>query len=123
MQSQRAFENTLLVAPVVELGSLADQCLRAEFLRVLDLLETPDISSVVVDLAGAPYFGASMLGMLAELWRTVRSRRGRFILCNVSPHGRQVLATARLDSVWPICSSRHEALEQAAMDQRMLISY
>ncbi|MGH7199446.1 MAG: STAS domain-containing protein [Planctomycetaceae bacterium] len=64
----------------------------------------------VVDFAGVPYFGSSLLEAVRTLWNEVRARSGRVALCGVAPLGRDVLHVAKYDTVWLLCATRDEAL-------------
>jgi stage II sporulation protein AA (anti-sigma F factor antagonist) len=69
------------------------------------------IKNVVVDLCRTDYCGSTALGLIVRLWRRVRQNGGRMALCNLSEHEREIFAIAKLDSLWPICLSREDALQ------------
>jgi anti-anti-sigma factor len=81
---------------------------------MLPLVDDPLVGKVVVDFAHTDYPGSTALGMLTRLFVTVRHRGGRLALCNVSDHQREVLDMVGLAGLWPVYSSREEALAAVA---------
>ena len=65
----------------------------------------------MLDFHKTDYYGSTALGFFLKLWTRARKRNGRMAFCNVSAHEKEILQATRLDHVWPICSSRREALE------------
>jgi len=59
----------------------------------------------------ADYYGSTALGFFLKLRQRVRRWNGRMALCNVSDHEKEILQITKLDHLWPISSSRIEALE------------
>jgi anti-anti-sigma regulatory factor len=74
------------------------------------------VRDVVVDLANVPYFrsNSNLLQALVTIWKHLRANGKTMALCNVSPIGRDILNTAKFDTLWSICSSRNEALERVS---------
>jgi anti-anti-sigma factor len=68
---------------------------------------------LIVDLSELSHFGSMMLDFLVVLWRLVGRREGRLVIYKPSAIGREVLAAARLDQLWPIADTRDEALRLA----------
>jgi len=66
--------------------------------------------NVVVDFRRTDYFGSIALGAFLRLWERVRRGNRRMAFCNVSGHEREMLRMASFDALWPVCSSREEAL-------------
>jgi two-component system response regulator len=91
--------------------SWVDNEIRAELKVLLEKLQQPDVNNVVVDFGHVRSFGSALLQAILKLWNQVNAEGGRFALCNVSHRGREILAVSRLDTLWPICASRTEALE------------
>ena len=101
---------TFLVVTRASAGSLVGEEMGQELIGMLDEFDESDLENAVIDLEQSPYFGTSMLQVMTALWKRVRARAGRMALCNVSATGREVLHVTRFDTLWPICSSREEAL-------------
>jgi anti-anti-sigma factor len=66
---------------------------------------------VVLDFRKTDYYGSTALGFFVKLWKRVRDRDGRMAFCGVSDHEREILRVTHLDGMWPICSSREEAVQ------------
>lgn len=103
--------NTLLVQPMQSvMGVDLDQA-DVELRMMVEMLRDPELVHVVVDFAGLTYFGTSMLGGIAMLWKKVSDHHGQLALCNVPRHGREVLRTTRLNKLWQVYDSRAEAVQ------------
>jgi anti-anti-sigma factor len=103
--------DTIIVVPVVDLRELEYQRIEEGARKILDLLNGTDIKNVVLDFHKTDYYGSTVLCFFVKLWVRVRKRNGRMAFCNVSDHEKQILQITKLDHLWPICSSRSEALE------------
>ena len=102
--------NTLVVLPAHSvMGSDQNQS-DVELRMIVQTLRDPDLVHVVVDFTALTFFGTSLLGGIAMLWKKVRDHDGRLALCNVSKQGRDVLRTTRLVQLWKIYDSRAEAI-------------
>ena len=104
-------DDTIIVVPAVDLRELDYQRIEAGARRILDLLNGTGIKNVVLDFHKTDYYGSTALGFFVKLWKRVRRRNGRMAFCNVSDHEKEILQITKLDHLWPICSSRSEALE------------
>ena len=102
---------TLIVMPLVNVSRLAEKDVKPELDELLSQLGETTLRNVVVDFGRISYFGTSMLEALHRIWKRIRGFGGRMALCNVSALQREVLHVAGFDTLWPICSSRHEAIE------------
>jgi anti-anti-sigma factor len=103
--------DTLIVVPAVDLRELDYQRMEAGAKTILELLNGSGVKNVVLDFHKTDYYGSTALAFFLKLWTRVRRRNGRMAFCNVSAHEKEILQATRLDQVWPICSSRREALE------------
>jgi anti-anti-sigma factor len=101
---------TIIVTPAEDLGELGFQQIGADGKEVLALLERSPARNVVVDFRRTDYYGSTALGFFVRLWKRVRGRNGRMAFCNVSAHEKEILRVAKLDQLWPVCSTREEAL-------------
>jgi anti-anti-sigma factor len=103
--------DTLIVQPLQSvMGGDLDQA-DVELRMMVEMLRDPELAHVVIDFAGLSYFGTSMLGGVAMLWKKVSDHHGQLALCNVPQHGREVLRTTRLNKLWQICDTRADALK------------
>ena len=103
--------DTLIVVPAVDLRELDYQRIEAGAKTILERLNGSGVKNVVLDCHKTDYYGSTALAFFLKLWTRARKRNGRMAFCNVSAHEREILQATRLDHVWPICSSRREALE------------
>lgn len=109
----------LVVSPVRELGSFAEDEVRDDWDRLLKYVDDSKLIHVVLDLTHLSYFGSTMLEMMVVLWKRLSARQGRFAVCNVSEVGREILHIAKFDTIWRICSSRAEGVEVVASNAPM----
>ena len=107
---RETFGSTLVLNPLIHLGSLNEPEIAVETQDVLDFLTRSASANLVIDLANGDYLGTSMLGAFVKLWKRVSQRGGRLALCNVSDSVAQVLRMTKLQTVWPIYPSREQAL-------------
>jgi len=103
--------DTLIVVPAVDLRELDYQRSEDWARKILELLNDTGIKNVVLDLHKTDYYGSTALGFFVKLWKRVGRRNRRMAFCNVSEHEKEILQITKLDHLWPICSSRIEALE------------
>jgi anti-anti-sigma factor len=104
--------DTLIMVPLRNVGSLGEEDTKPELDAMLDQLKRRERQNVVVDFAKVSYFGTAMLKAMHAIWRHVRDVGGRMAVCNVSDMGRAVLHVSRFDTLWPVCASRSEAVEE-----------
>ncbi len=109
---------TLIVIPQESVSSLAGNDIELELPRVLDEMQRRRSRHIVIDLGSTECFGSLMLALMLALSTRVGRDGGAMALCNVSAVGREVLQITRFDSLWPVCNSRSEALEQVEGSQR-----
>jgi anti-anti-sigma factor len=103
--------DTIVVISVVDLRVLDFQRIEAGAMEIFEILNDTGIKNVVLDFHKTDYYGSTALGFFLKLWKRVRVRNGRMAFCNVSDHEKEILQITKLDHLWPICSSRSEALE------------
>jgi len=101
---------TIIVVPLAGLSELAYQEITAGAKDILELLDHGPARNVVLDFSRTAYYGSTALGFFVKLWKRVSKRNGRMAFCNVSDHEKETLQIMKLDDLWPICSSRREAL-------------
>jgi anti-anti-sigma factor len=104
-------DSTLIVSPVADLREFDYQRIEAGAGDLLNLLSNEKVKNVVVDFCGTDSFGSTALGFFVKVWKRIRSRGGRMVFCNLSDHEREILEVTGLGGVWPLCSSREEALQ------------
>jgi anti-anti-sigma factor len=102
---------TLLVTARSNLRESAYQDIEVAAQDILYLLGNGTIQNVVLDFHRTDYYGSTALGFFVKLWKRVQHRGGHMAFCGVSDHERDILKVTKLEGLWPICSSREEALK------------
>jgi anti-anti-sigma factor len=105
-----AVDDVMLLELRPGVSSLADQNVLNELDAIRKLRREIGFKKLIIDLTEAPFFGSSMLELIRVLWNDVSSCGGQLVLCNPSQVGREVLAVAKFDRVWPITETRDKAL-------------
>ena len=103
--------DTIVVLPTKDLRELDYGRIDRGAMDIFDLLSQDEIKHIVVDLQKSDYSGSSALAFFVKLWETIDKVNGRMAFCNVSDHEKDILRVTYLDQLWPICSSRSEALD------------
>lgn len=103
--------NSVIFTAIGSLGTLIEDAAREEWDALVDEIEDSQASHAVIDLNALDYFGSIMLELLVVLWKRVSAKGGKLALCNVSAIGKEILATAKFDTLWPILDDREQALE------------
>ncbi len=103
-------EGTLILTPQTDLHELDYQQIEADAAEVLTLLNQPPVQNVLIDFHRTDSYGTTALGFFVRVWKRVKSMNGNMAFCNISDHEMEILKVTKLDKVWPICTSREEAL-------------
>jgi anti-anti-sigma factor len=103
-------DDTIIVTPLQNLNELEFQRIEGGARTILRLLEDGHVKNVVMDFHKVDYFASTALSFFLKLWKRVRKNDGLMALCNVSEQEKQVLKVTMVDSLWPICASREEAI-------------
>ena len=106
---------TVIAIPVANLREFDFERIQAGAETVLSWLENGDVQNLVIDFSETEFYGSTALEFFVKLWKRVCSVGGKMAFCGVSEHELEVLQTTKLDSLWPICKTREEAL--AAVEQ------
>jgi anti-anti-sigma factor len=102
--------DVLILSPTSNLSELELNYFDEEFRGVIEHLEDSGYRNVVLDFEGTDYYGSTALGYFLKLWKRIRHVDGKMAFCNVSEHEQEVLRMTRLDTLWPICATREQAL-------------
>jgi anti-sigma B factor antagonist len=103
--------DVLLVSPLFTFAAFTDPDIGNEWTAVQEQIAIPEVQHVVVDLGQIPYFGSTLLEWMVQMWKSVKSKGGRFATCNASPIGREVLSAAHFDKLWGVFETRDQALQ------------
>ncbi len=102
--------DALLVTPTGDSLRIEEREFGQEIDRLHQLLDSPEITGVVIDVSGSPYMGSLILGSIITLCKRVTDRGGKAALCNASEGMRESLQIMRIDSIIPYLPTREEAL-------------
>jgi anti-anti-sigma factor len=74
----------------------------------------PPARDVVIDLTHVPYFrsNSNLLRALVSIWKHLKASGRTMALCNVSEIGHTILEATQFNTLWPVYSTRNEALER-----------
>lgn len=103
--------STLIVAPTGPVSNLVGFEVQPEVAQLLALFQKEQCRDVLVDMEKVSFFGSVLLGALNTIFRQVRQRGGKLVICNLSGVGREVVHVARFDTLWVVCPTREEAFQ------------
>ena len=102
--------DTLVLLPRKDLGESDYEQITDSAKEVLELLSNGQVKNLVMDFSRTDYYGSTALGFFLKLWKRVKSRSGKMAFCNVSEHEMEVLILTHLNTLWPVCKTRQDAL-------------
>jgi anti-anti-sigma factor len=105
-------DDTLFVDIRKPVSDFSEEGSMTELKSLLEEAGQPEVHRIIIDFEQLGYFGSSMLEALRRIWNAARPHGGQMALCNLSDLGREILAKSRFDTLWPVCSTRGEALAQ-----------
>jgi anti-anti-sigma factor len=80
-----------------------------------------DAPRLVVDCSRVQWMAASFLSALLIAFKALGARHGDLVLCGLRPLVREVFEVTKLDLVFPIYSTREEALRSAWPEPEMVV--
>lgn len=104
-------DNLMIVTPNADMGELDYERINTGMKQVIELLASSTVKNLIIDFHKTSYYGSTALGFFVRLWKTISSRDGRMAFCNLSEHEKEILTVTKLDNLWPICTSKAEALK------------
>ncbi len=104
--------DALIFSAVVNIDGLMEDEVREECDALLQQVAQNKAKHAIVDLGALDYFGSILLELMVVVWKNVSPQGGKLVVCNVSQVGREILQTAKFDSIWPIVASREDALKE-----------
>jgi anti-sigma B factor antagonist len=104
-------DGTIVITPGPRIGSLDNAYLAERRTALVDAIRQTSDSAVVVDFSRVGYFGSLLLDTLCVVWKQARERSGTMALCSLSDVSKEILNKSRLNSLWPVFSSRQEAID------------
>jgi anti-sigma B factor antagonist len=102
--------DAIVIMPGPRISGLHDANLAEKRGALVDAIRNQNAPTVVIDFSQVEYFGSLLLDTLCVVWKQVRERSGTMALCNVSQIAQEILTKSKLNSLWPIYSTRQDAL-------------
>jgi anti-anti-sigma factor len=103
--------DTIVVVLAENLGALEYERFEEEGRAIFDCLNGADVKNVVLDFQKTNYVGSTAIGFFLRIWKQVGIQNGSMALCNVSGREKDSFHVTKLDQLWPICSSRKDAMD------------
>lgn len=94
-------------------SGLEDQLLAETERELLDLIEQHPGGGVVLDFAETEYFTSNFIEVVFRVWRRYRKSGGRVVLARLQPFCKDVMHTARLDTLWTLEDDLDVAIKRA----------
>ncbi len=112
-------DDVVVVTLAGDLGEFALERLHTDAERALHQYELEhDKRHVVLDFKNTEFFGSSAMGFFTRLWKRVRAKGGRMVLCHLSPLEQELLQVTQLDTLWPAYGSVNAAIEAVRQEAR-----
>jgi anti-anti-sigma factor len=114
--AERLFEfephgNTIVAVPLMNLRESDFERIEDAARDFFELVSRGPYRNVVFDFSKTDFYGSTALGFFVKIWKWAKRRNGRFALCNLSEHEKEVLQVAHFNQLWPICETKNEALK------------
>lgn len=103
-------DSVLILTPFRDLRELEFDAIELGAEEVMQQLDRKHAKHVVIDFHHTDYYGSTALAFFVKLWKRIRATGGKMVFCGLSDHEHEVLRLTHLDSLWPICKTRDEAL-------------
>src|ERR1043166_1227184 len=79
----------LILTPLINMSELEySQSMTSEILATFN---DPTIKNLILGFQKTDYFGSTALGFFIRLYKMIKDRGGRMILCNMSAHETEIL--------------------------------
>lgn len=107
-------ESALVVNPGSRVGTLTGGEIVERRRKLIEEARNSELRTIVVDFRNVECLNSGLLDTLCVVWGLLRERSARMVLCNLSDFAMDVLNVSRLNKLWPVYSSRDEALDALA---------
>lgn len=104
-------DDAIIITPGPRISALDNNYLAQRRSELVEAMRRTTIATVIIDFSRVGYFGSLLLDTLCVVWKQIRERSGTMALCNLSDVSKEIVNKSRLNSLWPIYSSRQEAIE------------
>ncbi|MFO0903092.1 MAG: STAS domain-containing protein [Pirellulales bacterium] len=102
--------NSVLVTPKSCLTEFDFAQIELEGKRVVQWLQDRGEANILLDLTNSDYFGSSAVGFFMKLWKWARTKQGKMVVTNASPHALELIRLIQADKLWHLCPTRAEGL-------------
>jgi anti-anti-sigma factor len=102
---------TVTVATFKVAELMDDELIDALGHALAEHMEKQTQSRLVLDFSAVTFMASDMLGMLLGLLRKVNAAGGRLALCAFNPRFREMVRTIKLNRVFNIYDTEHEAVQ------------
>ena len=109
-QVEIAVENGIIIATMLDEKILDEVSIKRISDTLNETTSSKDKPQLVLDFSNVSHMSSSALGMLITLNKRIREKGGRLQLCNIQPAIFEIFVITRLNEIFPICSSREEAI-------------
>jgi anti-anti-sigma factor len=103
--------DTLILTALIDLNDKEHQLINEAKKDILTFLKGTATKTVIMDFRNTNFFWSTAFRLFVEVWKEVRRRNGRMVFCHVSRQEMRLLHYPKLDHLWPICSTRVEAIK------------
>jgi len=103
-------EQVCVVAPLTNLDAWEWDLVEAVSAEILQAAKQRQPPRLLFDLSHVQWFGSLFISLLLRCWRPVSEQQGRFALCGLGEHSREVLRVSQLLQLWDIYPDRASAL-------------
>ena len=94
-----------------EYQNLDGSALHAVSVELLEAADQADPPWLVIDLSHTTFFASAFIEVLFRVWNRINKRPGsKFGLSGLTPHCRDVIEVAHLDTLWKLYDSEEQAV-------------
>lgn len=104
-------ENSVTVITLTDRKILDEMSIAQIGEQMTALVNQSVVAKFLLDFASVSHMSSSALGMLIQLNKRIREKKGEMRLCNIQPAIMEVFTITRLNEVFKICASKQEALD------------
>ncbi|MEZ6058166.1 MAG: STAS domain-containing protein [Planctomycetaceae bacterium] len=104
-------DDVLIVSPKGSVESLDTESVEKAATKIRTPLRDKEPPYVVIDLSGLNYFGSLFLSLLLRCHKQVKMDGGGLAICGANNASRDLLSLTALDTLWPVCNTREEAIK------------
>ena len=77
---------------------------------VMPFLNNKAVKGIVLNLQKSTYMDSSGIGIVVKIFKTLKARGAKFVLCQIHPKFKEVLKTVQLLDLFTVCETEEEAV-------------